>query len=335
MWKMISLIWSSDDEEEIFCITIGSECCFKTLTWGGFRIFYDRDTALFSDFLETVRESPYRCEVDLCSFGAYAHLIGHESTREDVHRIMWSRELCFREFIFFASWDDDILTITPISIFFVSRESEYTSIQQWRNIKSMLISKFEYLRCDDRLFCRMSYESHLCIIVFLEVSMPVEMVRFDIGIETVISQKWFDRIGHEARYFDDDISFLFSFFEDLAHCLGKWNIKIPGKIDAFFARKLFFEYTIEDPGCRGFSICPCDRASHKTIWKVRMSKIKLCNYFSSRIDRMRRSNPRRWDNLSIPIIWARRITIISYLIWEPEMATESSDAISHFSLTVD
>ncbi len=335
MWKMISLIWSSDDEEEVFCITIGSECCFETLTRGGFRIFYDRDAVLFSDFLEAVWESPYRCEVNLCPFRAYVHFIGHESTPEDVHRVMCSGELCLREFVFFSPSDDDILTITPISIFFVSRESEYTSVPQWRNIKSILIPKFEYLRRDDCLFCRVSYESHLRIIVILEVSMPVEMVRFDVSIETIVSRKWLDPIWHKTRYFDDDISPFFSLLEDLTDCLRKWCIKIPRKIDTFFARKLFFEYTIEDPGCRRLPICPCDRASDEVIWKVCMSKIKLRNHLSSRVDRMRRSNPRRWDDLSVLIIWLRRITIISDLIWEPEMATESSDSISYFSFTVD
>jgi hypothetical protein len=85
--------------------------------------------------------------------------------------------------------------------------------------------------------------------------MPVQMIGFYIGKESIVGAKFLDKCGHKTRYLDDDDGSLLSFFSDLGNCFRKGDIEITREIYRFLARKLFFEYTIEDPRGGRLAIC--------------------------------------------------------------------------------
>lgn len=330
MGKYISLIWTSDDEEEIFFLSIWSECSLQALWTCRLRILDEYDSILFSYLLEPVRKSWDIPEILPHTLRTYLHLIRNNSNREDIHSIMHSWELSFCEFVFFSPRDDDILTISPIPL--ICLIETYTIWKYY--LESVFTSEFWNLRIDNCNSSCTLHNMHLGIEVFLHILVPILMIYLEVGKYTIVRLELAEYMAHKTRHLKYDISPFFSLLEDIKNSCWEWNIKIPWEIYWFFDRILFFEYIIHNPTRCGLTICTGYRDNLESPRHVPIGEVELRDYLACLIDSMCSRNSWRWDNHLIGIIRTRCIRIIIECVLEPEMCHEFRNCRTNFSFTV-
>ena len=91
MLERISLVGTSRDET-YFSIFKGTEGCYEALRRSGFGVIDKKYSIFLSHKLQSMSKPGYISEVSPDSFGANRESIHYEHGREDIHRIMNSRE---------------------------------------------------------------------------------------------------------------------------------------------------------------------------------------------------------------------------------------------------
>ncbi len=135
--------------------------------------------------------------------------------------------MCFRELIFSSSRNNNILTIRSIISFPPNK-----SCILWKCAMEIQFIRTNHdLSIRNNRFCSMMYKIHLCIKIFLHISMPILMISFKIcknriiRMETFLSNSFLMRkhwihansIRHEAGYFKNNTSSCYLRSKNITH----------------------------------------------------------------------------------------------------------------------
>lgn len=184
IFKGVSFVGTSRDET-YFSIFKRTKCCDETLGRSGFGIIDKLDSIFLSDKFETMRKSRYIFQIFSRSLRAYFQRSSYKRRRKNIHRIMDPRKLCFAEFVFLSTGDNDIFSVG--SIFEIFIYSKYPHIWDiFRDIESKLLGSGKHLFVNNGISrCIMEYP-HFRMEIVLKVWMPVQVIGFEISEDGMI-----------------------------------------------------------------------------------------------------------------------------------------------------
>lgn len=77
----------------------------------------------------------------------------------------------------------------------------------------------------------MSEEIELGIIIFREISMPIEMIGMEIGENCIVGVECTDMVRHKTRYFENYVPLLLSFFMYFREYISESSSEITTEVD--------------------------------------------------------------------------------------------------------
>ncbi len=187
------------------------------------------------------------------------------------------------------------------------------------------------LRIEYEIF-GVSEEIELCIIIFREITVPVEMIRMEIGENTILSIESTDMVCHKARYLEYYMSFFFSFLMYFWEEIRESRSEITTQIDGCLW-KTSPEEMEQEPRCRRFTISTSDSMYLESFWDIFWEEIQLRNNLVRLVYPMRRRKPRRWDKMRKTLKRFRSIGFITEDKIESHFCTKSCERLPNFSLT--
>lgn len=219
--KRIPLIFTSSDEVNFLWYKC-PKSSVERLCSRRFTIIYPYLTISIRNLLKTMREGWDRWKNNRKCLRSYTKPQSERCGEKNIDEIMLTEKLSIW-YIYEGFWRECEKTMIDIEMICHNHRFYRKMRKFWEKWNSR--SRIEY-----EIF-GMSEEIELCIIIFREITVPVEMIRMEIGENTILSIECTDMVCHKTRHFENYMSFFFSFLMYFREDIRESRSEITTQID--------------------------------------------------------------------------------------------------------